>query len=83
MTGTGPLTAAVRGAGRLVRPVLAAAALVLLLLIVPGRGRHPALQAAEAVHEALDVPAAWLRWTLRQDPPAPETVILQFGEAAP
>lgn len=76
--------AVLHGAARFFRPVLAAAALVALFLLVPGRSPHPAIQAAGAfLADAVDVPDAWLQWSLRQDPPDPGTVIILFAEPAP
>lgn len=76
--------ALLQGASRFLRPVLAAAALVALFLLVPGRSPHPAIQAADTLlADALDVHEAWLRWSLRQDPPEPGTVIILFAEPGP
>lgn len=76
--------AVLQAAARFLRPVLAAAALVALFLLVPGRSPHPAIQAADTLlADALDVHEAWLRWSLRQDPPEPGTVIILFAEPGP
>lgn len=76
--------AVLHGAARFLRPVLAVAALVALFLVVPGRSRHPAIQAADAfLADAVDVPDPWLRWSLRQAPPASGTVIMLFAELDP
>lgn len=71
------------GAARLFRPVLAAGALVVLLILVPGRHRHPAIRAAEAfLDDMVGVPTAWLAWTLQRDTPAAETLMVHFARSA-
>ncbi len=80
MTATHAPSAILAGAARFLYPTLAAGAFVLLLLVVPGRERHPALEAAEAVHdELLDRPAPWLHWSLRRVTPPGETILLHFA----
>ena len=76
--------AVLAGPARLVRPVLAVAAFILLLLVVPGRERHPALRAAEAfLGDGLDVRAPWMHWSLQRAAPPAETVILHFARTGP
>ena len=65
------------GASRLFRPVLAVGAIVLLLVIVPGRAPHPAIRTARVfLGDAVGVRAEWLRWSLLQEHPAPGELIV-------
>ncbi|MGK7312714.1 MAG: hypothetical protein ACN0LA_10805 [Candidatus Longimicrobiales bacterium M2_2A_002] len=77
-------TAVLIGASRLLRPVLAGGAIVLLLIIVPGRSPHPAIRTARVfLGDALDVRAEWLRWSLLQEHPAPAELIYRLPELPP
>jgi hypothetical protein len=83
MTEPGPLGTTLAGAARLLPPALAVGAFVLLLLVVPGRDRHPALEAAEALHAELVDPDPILFWALRRSTPPGQTVLARFGDPGP
>ena len=68
------------GAARLLRPALAGGAIVLLLVLVPGRAPHPAIRTARVLHEALGVRAEWLRWSLLQQHPSPAELIVRLPD---
>lgn len=68
-------------ASRLLRPVLAGAAIVLLLVVVPGRSPHPAIRTARVfLADAVGVRAEWLRWSLLQQHPEPGQLIVRLPD---
>lgn len=79
--GPGPVAAVLAGSARFLRVVLAVAAVVLLLVILPGRARHPAIRTARVfMMDAVGVSEEWVRWSLLQEPPGPEELIVRFGD---
>lgn len=75
---------AVEGSGRYVGPVLAAAAVILLFLLLPDRSPKPASPTTGAlVAAATDDADPVLQWSLGDGAPDPREVLVRYAGTSP
>lgn len=71
------------GSARFLRPVLMAAALIVLLLILPN-GLHPDTRDAGVLLSVVSqAPPSWLRWSVLGDAPDPREILVVYSETRP
>jgi hypothetical protein len=80
----GFVQAALEGSARFLRPALAAAVLVLLFALLPGRSPHPDLEAAGVLLSAsADVSDPLVQWSIGEAEADPRAVLVMYGRGGP